>query len=83
MTEAELYTLYKGVYVPSNLHPPQSLKYYEEFTFRSDDIIIAIYPKSGKLLLMMDCRHQDFSTILTARVILHFCFRLWLNQGLL
>ncbi|XP_076616646.1 sulfotransferase 2B1-like [Chaetodon auriga] len=47
MTEAELYTVYKGVYMPASIHPPQSLKYFEEFSFRSDDIIIATYPKSG------------------------------------
>ncbi|XP_049420254.1 sulfotransferase 2B1-like isoform X8 [Epinephelus fuscoguttatus] len=47
MTEAELYTQYRGVLVPSAVHSPQSLKYYEEFTFRLDDIIIATYPKSG------------------------------------
>nr|XP_046232943.1 sulfotransferase 2B1-like [Scatophagus argus] len=47
MTEAELYTVYKGVYVPSSVHSPHSLKYYEEFSFRPDDIIIATYPKSG------------------------------------
>uniref|UniRef100_A0A665WVY9 Sulfotransferase n=2 Tax=Echeneis naucrates TaxID=173247 RepID=A0A665WVY9_ECHNA len=47
MTEAELYSLYKGVYVPSNLHHPQSLQNYEDFTFRRDDVIIVTYPKSG------------------------------------
>ncbi|CAK6970623.1 sulfotransferase 2B1-like [Scomber scombrus] len=47
MTEAELYTVHKGVFVPTCLHPAQSLKYYEEFTFRSDDTVIVTYPKSG------------------------------------
>ncbi|MBN3314957.1 ST2B1 Sulfotransferase, partial [Atractosteus spatula] len=47
MTEEELYSVYKGVYVPKLLHPTESLKYAEDFTFRSDDIIIVTYPKSG------------------------------------
>ncbi|KAG8008942.1 Sulfotransferase family cytosolic 2B member 1 [Nibea albiflora] len=47
MTETELYRVYKGVYMPANVYTPQSLKYYEEFSFRPDDIIIATYPKSG------------------------------------
>uniref|UniRef100_A0A8C2GVJ0 Sulfotransferase n=1 Tax=Cyprinus carpio TaxID=7962 RepID=A0A8C2GVJ0_CYPCA len=47
MTEAELYSLYKGVYVPTHLHPPESLRYCEEFTFHPDDILITTYPKSS------------------------------------
>ncbi|KAM9462810.1 sulfotransferase 2B1-like [Clarias gariepinus] len=47
MTEADLYDEYKGVYVPKHLHPADSLKYYEEFTFREDDALIVTYPKSG------------------------------------
>ncbi|XP_041819067.1 sulfotransferase 2B1-like [Chelmon rostratus] len=47
MTEAEFYTVYKGVWMAARTHPPESLKYFEEFSFRSDDIIIVTYPKSG------------------------------------
>ncbi|XP_037613109.1 sulfotransferase 2B1-like [Sebastes umbrosus] len=47
MTEAELCTVYKGISIPTSQHTPQSLKYFEEFSFRPDDIIIATYPKSG------------------------------------
>ncbi|XP_078019640.1 sulfotransferase 2B1-like isoform X1 [Epinephelus lanceolatus] len=46
MTEADLYTVYKGIYFHS-LANTQNFKYFEEFSFRPDDIIIATYPKSG------------------------------------
>lgn len=48
MAKVDLYAEYKGVYVPVHLHTPVSLKYYEDFTFRSDDILIITYPKSGR-----------------------------------
>ncbi|KAM9313896.1 sulfotransferase 2A1-like [Pholidichthys leucotaenia] len=46
MTEEDLYILYKGVYLP-NIILPHSLRHYEEFAFRKDDILIVTYPKSG------------------------------------
>lgn len=49
MTETDLYSEYKGVYVPKYHSPPESLQYMEGLTFRQDDIVIATYPRSGKL----------------------------------
>uniref|UniRef100_A0AAY4BVB3 Sulfotransferase n=2 Tax=Denticeps clupeoides TaxID=299321 RepID=A0AAY4BVB3_9TELE len=47
MTEEQLYSVHKGVYVPKSLHPAESLQYYEQFAFRHDDVLIVTYPKSG------------------------------------
>ncbi len=55
MTEEELYNMYKGIYVTKQFQPPEVLKYFEEFSFHPDDIIIATYPKSGESSLWMFC----------------------------
>ncbi|KAF7661564.1 hypothetical protein LDENG_00259590, partial [Lucifuga dentata] len=47
MTEAEVYMVYKGVYIPRAMCSPESLKFYEEFSFHPGDTIIVTYPKSG------------------------------------
>ncbi|KAK7893382.1 hypothetical protein WMY93_022534 [Mugilogobius chulae] len=39
---AEFYSSYKGMYVPT-FCTPEALEYWEQFTFRPDDIIVATY----------------------------------------
>lgn len=60
MTEAQLYSVYKGVYVPKAAYPPEALKYYEEFTFRKDDVLIVTYPRSGEWLSQVMFQVDDY-----------------------
>ncbi|RVE59879.1 hypothetical protein OJAV_G00193370 [Oryzias javanicus] len=47
MTEADLYSRYQGVYVPNLIHTEASLQYFQDFSFRAEDILLVTYPKSG------------------------------------
>ncbi|XP_065109599.1 sulfotransferase 2B1-like isoform X2 [Paramisgurnus dabryanus] len=69
MTEAEMYSVYKGVYVPAQRYTTESLKYHEDFTFRPDDILIVTYPKSGTTwtqeIVPLIMSEGDFTPVLT------------------
>ena len=75
MTEADLYTTYKGVYVPNLVHSTESLKYYEEFSFRPDDILIVTYPKSGKTFPGRSVEVN--SELWMQQIIIIHCFAKW------
>lgn len=81
MTEAELYTLYKGVYLPALVHSPQSLSYFEKFTFRPEDVVIVSYPKSGESVLPL-ILSLVICLVFPRSLILHNCWFLCRNIGI-
>lgn len=48
MEKDDKYLIYHGLLCPKETHSPESLKYFEEFNVRDDDVIAITYPKSGK-----------------------------------
>lgn len=48
----ELLFSYKGILYPAAVYNPESFKALESFEARSDDVILAGYPKSGEYILI-------------------------------
>lgn len=51
MHRDELLFSYKGIPYPTTLCSPEAFKALESFEARSDDVILAGYPKSGEYIL--------------------------------
>nr|XP_020488323.1 sulfotransferase family cytosolic 2B member 1-like [Labrus bergylta] len=47
MSSDEMYMLYHGLMLPTAAHSLESLKFAQEFTFKDDDVLAVVYPKSG------------------------------------
>ncbi|XP_041648832.1 sulfotransferase 2B1-like [Cheilinus undulatus] len=47
MSSEEMYLLYQGFLLPKETHSLESLKFAQEFTFKDDDVVAVLYPKSG------------------------------------
>lgn len=52
MHRDELLFSYKGILYPTAICNPESFKALESFEARSDDVVLAGYPKSGEYILI-------------------------------
>ncbi|XP_041648833.1 sulfotransferase 2B1-like [Cheilinus undulatus] len=49
MSSEEMHVLYQGILLPKENFSLESLKFAQEFTFKDDDVVAALYPKSGTI----------------------------------
>ncbi|KAL6108870.1 uncharacterized protein ACO6RY_12125 [Pungitius sinensis] len=49
MSSEEKYMRYNGLMLPTLTHSPESLKFAHEFAFKDEDVVAAVYPKSGTI----------------------------------
>ncbi|XP_034553802.1 sulfotransferase family 2, cytosolic sulfotransferase 3 [Notolabrus celidotus] len=47
MSSEEIYLSYHGVLLPKETHSLESLRFAQDFTFKDDDVVAVVYPKSG------------------------------------
>lgn len=47
MATEEMFLVFHGLMLPKETHSLESLKFAQEFNFCDDDVVAAVYPKSG------------------------------------